>query len=163
MTDFLLGLMMGSPENVVPTTTISVVIVGMLVLAALDVWRREVEDYATAALFGIAVVGAGLEGVHPQQWVGALLAAGIAFTVYLGLGRRGIMGGGDVKLSIVPAFVLGLSNPIIGLWWIACAIVLHQTFFAVNTRLRKAPLALPHVPAMALATLVASIAFPVHI
>jgi Flp pilus assembly protein protease CpaA len=159
----MLELLLGYEGRVVPTVTISVVLVGMLVLAALDVWRREVEDYATIALLAVAVVGMDLEGIVLEQWIGAVLAAAIAFMVYLRLGQRGVLGGGDVKLSVVPALVLGASNPIIGLWWIACAIVIHQAFFVVNARAQKAPLALPHVPAMALAALVSSVAFPVSI
>lgn len=146
--------------NVVPEKTILVVIVAMLVLAAVDVWRREVEDYAIVALLGIAVMGMHLEGIHPQQWLGSALAAGIAFIVYLRLGQRGVLGGGDVKLSIVPTFVLGASNPIIGVWWVACAFLIHQALFVVITRSKKSREAIPHVPAMAAATIVASIAFP---
>lgn len=146
--------------NVVPVTTMLVVIAGMVVLAAVDVWRREVEDYAVVALLGVAAIGLRWEGIHPQQWLGALAAAGIAFVVYLGLGQRGILGGGDVKLSVVPAFVLGAANPVIGVWWIACAILLHQVVFFVTARVRKTREAIPHVPAMAAATMVASVAFP---
>lgn len=146
--------------HTVPAVTISIVVAGMLVLAAVDVWRREVEDYAIVVLLAVAALGMHYEGISPEQWLGAGLASAVAFMIYLGLGQRGILGGGDVKLSIVPAFVLGASSPIIGLWWVACAIIIHQLFFIINTRVQKAPEAIPHVPAMAAAALVASIAFP---
>lgn len=160
MTDALVSLLI-RPENVLPTTAILVVVVGMLVLAAVDVWRREVEDYAVLILLGISVTGMYLEGVQPMQWVGALLSAGIAFGVYLALGMRGVMGGGDVKLSVVPAFVLGACNPLVGIWWVACSILIHQVACVLYTRIRRRRAVLPHVPAMAVATIVASVAFPV--
>ncbi|MFJ2662650.1 prepilin peptidase [Arthrobacter koreensis] len=159
MTDALAFLLI-RPENVLPTTTIMVVVVGMLVLAAVDVWRREVEDYAVVILLGISVAGMYLEGIQPMQWLGALLAAGIAFGVYLVLGMRGAMGGGDVKLSVVPAFVLGAVNPLVGIWWVACAILIHQGICLVYTRIRRRRAVLPHVPAMAAAAIIASVAFP---
>lgn len=159
MTDALVALLI-QPENVLPGTTMWVVIAGMLVLAAVDVWRREVENYAIAALLGIAVTGMYLEGIHPQQWLGAFLAAGIAFAVYLHLGRRGILGGGDVKLSVVPAFVLGACNPVLGVWWVACAVLIHQVIFAVWARARRTREAIPHVPAMAAGTILAAAVFP---
>ena len=154
--DFILGI----EGHVVPVVTIYIVIAGMVLLAVLDVWRYEVEDYATAALLVVAVVGVAVEGILPAQWPGAILAAAIAFMVYLGLGQRGVLGGGDVKLSIVPAFVLGASNPIVGLWWVACAIILHQVMFHFSTRGEAAPKGIPHVPAMAVATVIAAVAFP---
>lgn len=159
MTDVLAQLFIRE-GNVVPATTLLVVIAGMVVLAAIDVWRQEVEDYAVVGLFGIAAIGMRLEGIHPQQWLGAVLAAAIAFVVYLGLGQRGVLGGGDVKLSVVPAFVLGAVNPVIGVWWIAGAILIHQGLFFVASKLQKSREAIPHVPAMAAATMVAAVAFP---
>lgn len=159
MMDVLAELLI-RPGNVLPETTLLVVIAGMLVLAVVDVWRREVENYAVLALLGIAVTGMYLEGIHAQQWIGAVLAAAVAFAVYLHLGRRGVLGGGDVKLSVVPAFVLGAGNPVIGVWWIACAILIHQVIFALHARARKSRDAIPHVPAMAAATIVAAVAFP---
>jgi prepilin signal peptidase PulO-like enzyme (type II secretory pathway) len=159
----MLELIFPQDGHVVPTATITVVIVGLVVLAGIDVWRREVEDYATAGLLLVAIAGVAIEGIAPAQWIGAILASAIAFMVYLSLGQRGVMGGGDVKLSLVPAFVLGASNPIIGIWWIAGAIVIQQLFFYINARVQKAPEPFPHVPAMALATLVATVAFPASI
>ena len=148
------------PENVMPGVTVWVVITGMVVLAAVDVWRREVENYAIVALLGIAVAGMHLESIHPQQWLGGFLAATIAFAVYLQLGRRGVLGGGDVKLSVVPAFVLGACNPIVGLWWVAGTLLIHQAVFVLWTRARGTREAIPHVPAMAAGTVLAAVAFP---
>lgn len=163
-----MNLLIGIPGHVNPTITITVVIAGMLVLAAFDVWRHEVEDVATLALLVVAVVGLGIQGIQPAQWVSGVASAAIAFVVYLYLGTRGVMGGGDVKLSVVPALVLGASNPFLGIWWIGCAILLHQVLiFGVARSMprpagasRVQPMALPHVPAMAAAALIATVAFP---
>lgn len=164
----MLAFFLGPEGHVTPTITIAVIIVGMLVLAIIDIRRREVDDYATAVLLLAAVTGLAIEGIGPAQWITALLSAAAAFMVYLNLGMRGVMGGGDVKLSIVPAFVLGASNPFLGVWWIACAILIHQMLFVISVRSLRAPVgaaralpvALPHVPAMAVAMVVATMVFP---
>lgn len=163
-----MNLLIGIPGHVTPAVTITVVIVGMLVLAAFDVWRHEVEDVATLALLVVAVAGLGIQGIQPAQWVTAVASAAVAFVVYLYLGTRGVMGGGDVKLSVVPALVLGASNPFLGVWWIGCAILLHQLLIFVIARtiprpagaVRAVPMALPHVPAMTAAVLIATAVFP---
>jgi Flp pilus assembly protein protease CpaA len=156
--------------HVTPMITITVVIAGMIILAALDVWRHEVEDYAIVALLVLATGGMLLEGITLTQWLGGILSAAIAFLVYLNLGMSGVMGGGDVKLSVVPAFVLGASSPLLGLWWIAGAVLVHQLLMLLLARrpraalagsMRPAAIALPHVPAMAGAMVIATVAFPV--
>jgi Flp pilus assembly protein protease CpaA len=158
----------GADGHVTPLVTIWVVLVGMLVLAALDVWRQEVEDVAIIAILVLAVAGFTIEGVTVIQWVGGVLAAAVAFLVYLNLGVRGVMGGGDVKLASVPAFVLGVCSPVLGVWWIAGAILIQQVLTLALARRPKAsaagasvvPAALPHVPAMAASMLIAIVAFP---
>ena len=158
MTEALAALLVRSP-TVVPANTLLVVIAGLMLLAAIDVWREEVEDWAIAALLGIAVIGLHLEGILAQQWVGAVLAASVAFLIYLNLGQRGVLGGGDVKLSVVPAFVLGAANPLAGVWWIAGAILIHQALFVIIARTRRSREAIPHVPAMAAATWASTFVF----
>lgn len=153
-----------------PTIAIYTVIVGVLVLAALDIWRREVEDLATVALLGITLAMLAITGINAQQWISAILSGAIAFCVYMLLGMRGVMGGGDVKLSPVPALVLGAASPFLGVWWICAAILIQHAFHLVLARRRRAVLAhgaqadaavLPHVPAMAAAMLVAVGIFPI--
>jgi Flp pilus assembly protein protease CpaA len=153
--------MLLSEGHVMPTVTLTLILVGMLALAALDIWRREVEDWAIIVLFAVAVVGLDLEGITLSQWSAGLLSAAIAFAAYMYLGQKGVLGGGDVKLSVVPAFVLGASHPLMGLLWILFAIVFHEGLMYLNSRVQKEMAAIPHVPAMALAALVASMAFPV--
>lgn len=155
--------------HVAPTVTVLLVTVGMLVLAAADIWRHEVEDWATAALLLVAAGGLIWEGISIQQGITAVLSGAIAFMTYLSLGVRGVMGGGDVKLSVVPALVLGACNPFLGVWWIAASILIQQGFFFVaSRRVRVASGAtsgdafvLPHVPAMAAAMLIAPLLFPI--
>lgn len=157
-----------SSVHVVPTLTLFLVSVGTLVLAAADIWRQEVEDWATVILLAVAAGGMLWEGISAGQWISGALSAAIAFLIYLALGMRGVMGGGDVKLSVVPALVLGAWSPFLGLWWIAASILIQQVFFWVASRnvqsvgssSRTEPVALPHVPAMAAALLAASVIFP---
>ena len=162
-------LLLGPANVVIPTTTILIVIAGMFVLAGLDVWRYEVEDVGIVALLLVGVAGLTQEGILPTQWVSGLLAAAVAFLVYLNLGMRGAVGGGDVKLAVVPAFVLGAANPIVAIWWVACSLLLHQLLIVAARRFtarpatsggaKAAPIALPHVPAMAVSMYVASSLF----
>lgn len=155
--------------HVAPTVTVLLVTVGMLVLAAADIWRHEVEHWATAALLLVAAGGLIWEGISVQQGITAVLSGAIAFLAYLSLGVRGVMGGGDVKLSVVPALVLGACNPFLGVWWIAASILIQQAFFVVaarRVRVSAAPstggaFVLPHVPAMAGALLIAPTLFPI--
>jgi leader peptidase (prepilin peptidase)/N-methyltransferase len=163
MGNLLLGLTLNDEGYVMPTITVSLVLAGMVVLAVLDVWREEVEDYGIVVLAGVAVIGVHLEGIRPEQWLGAFLAAAIAFLVYFDLGLKGGVGGGDVKLSLVPAFALGAGDPLIGMWWIIGSLLIQAVLSSITTRVQKAPAAMPHVPAMALATLILSIAIPANL
>ena len=168
----MLLLMPPSAGFVAPTIAITAALLGMLILAALDVWKQEVEDYATVALFVVIAGSLVIHDVAPAQWVGGLLAGAVAFLVYMNLGLRGVVGGGDVKLAAVPAFALGVSSPIAGLWWITCALLLHQLLIVIARRVsghaeggarasaEAAPIAIPHVPAMALALVSSAVIFP---
>lgn len=160
MFDFL-----GAHVTVLPVYTLLVVTIGMLILAAADICRHEVEDWATAILFLVACAGLLWEGVSPHQWLAGALSGAIAFLVYLALGMQGFIGGGDVKLAAVPALVLGACVPFLGVWWVAASIGLQQVFFIITTRLARPrgfsrgqaaqALVLPHVPAMATVMLIA--------
>ncbi|WP_311245423.1 MULTISPECIES: prepilin peptidase [unclassified Microbacterium] len=162
---------LATPSGVVtiPTITALVVIVGMFVLAGLDIWRHEVEGYATIILAGVAAAGVTLEGISAQQWVAGLISAALAFTVYLALGIRGVMGGGDVKLAAVPAFVLATINPVLGAWWVGVSLLIQQLFFTA-ARLsvrrtagdtRNVTVVMPHVPAMTAGMVIAVSIFPI--
>lgn len=162
------ALLTGPSAASIPTATIAVVFVGMLALAAYDIWRREVEDWATATLALLAVIGLLVEGIDLHQWIGAVLTAAVAFLFYAGLGMRGVMGGGDVKLAAIPAFVLGAANPLFGLWWIVAAIVINQVFLVLVTGPTRrsssssaAVEAIPHVPAMAVSMLVTAMVYAI--
>lgn len=153
----MLGLLPLAASHIIPALTLFVVSAGLLVLGAADIWREEVEDYATVALLLITVAALVHEGISPQQWLAGALSAAVVFLFYLSLGVHGLMGGGDVKLSAVPALVLGASMPLLGLWWAAASVVIQYGFFAVAGRLAPGSTTpgLPHVPAMAVAFVLA--------
>lgn len=161
----MLDFFLPGADDVTPTITLFIAMVGVLVLAGLDIWREEVEDLATIALLGIVVITLAAEGITLEQWTVGIACAALAFTFYLELGIRGVMGGGDVKLAVVPALVLGASVPFLGLWWISVALVVQKLMGAAVVKAAGIPakaIALPHVPAMATATFVSmAIALPV--
>jgi len=162
----MLQLLMG-PDHVFPMLTITAVSMGMLVLAVVDVWRQEVENWATGLLLAITLAGLWLQGIAASQWAGAVLSAATVFTLYLLMGMYGLMGGGDVKLSVVPGLVLGAMHPFLGIWWVAASIAVHQVLFklvAVGARAagdarQRSVEALPHVPAMTAAILFSTLVF----
>lgn len=132
-----------------PTTAILILLVGMTLLAFVDVHRQEVEDWATAVL-GLAVIwGLHFDGISVNQWVWGAVSAAAVFLAYLELGTLGRMGGGDVKLSPVPALVLGAINPLLAVWSVALAFSIQSGFQVVNRFVVKAESpAMPHVPAI---------------
>lgn len=146
-----------------PTLTFILVSVGMLALAVADIIRREVEDFATIALLIVTVGGLAVEGISAEQWASGILSAAVGFTVYLALGTRGVLGGGDVKLSLVPALLLGACNPFLGVWWVAASLLIQHVFFLTArfaTSGESSVVGLPHVPAMTTALMVAWVLFP---
>lgn len=153
--------------HLIPTVTLTVVAVGMLVLAAADVWKQEVEDWATMLLAFVAVAALVAEGIAPQQWVGAILGSATTFALYLLMGLHGYMGGGDVKLAAVPGLVLGAVHPFLALWWVAASVTIQQALFLAIARTSRVATgkpasvvaALPHVPAMAAGILVSTLIF----
>jgi len=151
---------MGAPPTA-PATALTVAIAGMLALAVVDLWREEIEDWATIALAVATVSALAYDGVSAAQWVAAALSAAVVFLAYLELGMRGVMGGGDVKLAAVPALTLGAVSPFLGVWAAAVAILLQQVLLRASTWRARPPAggALPHVPAMAAALIAAAIVF----
>lgn len=161
-------LFLGPANAVAPHVAIAVALVGLFVLAAVDIWREEVEDWATAILLVAVASTLVAIDITPGQWLNAILSAAATFTIYLWLGTKGVMGGGDVKLSLVPALALGAANPFLAIWWIAAAIAMHQVLgYAVSLSVegraikRSQAIALPHVPAMAIAATLATVVFPI--
>lgn len=134
---------------VMPTTAILVALVGMTILAFADVHRQEVEDWATLALAAAVVIALNADGISTVQWTWALLSAAAVFLSYLEMGTFGRMGGGDVKLSPMPAAVLGAMNPLLAIWAVALAFSAQSGFQVVNRHVLKVQsAAMPHVPAM---------------
>ena len=145
---------------IIPVTAFAVLVFGMVLLAVADIRTKEVDPWSTAALAFAAVVALFSDGVTVSQWTSGLISAVLVFILYLEMGMRGKMGGGDVKLSPLPALVLGTISPFLALWAVALAFSLQATLqFAVRPQSSfAAPVALPHVPAICVATTVSAAA-----
>lgn len=138
---------------------VHLVLLALVVAAVIDVSVQWIPDTFTAVA-GAALVLASIHAhITLQQSVDGLLTAAVVFLLYLELGVRGIIGGGDVKLAPIPAAVLGAVNPVLGLWWFVSTIAL-QGLFSLTGKALKQPVGIPHVPAMAL-TFVAASSFAV--
>lgn len=137
----------------IPATALTVLLTGMAVLAVADVLYEKVEDWATG-LLAIAVFAALLyDGVPAGQVIGGLVAAAVVFVLFLEIGVTGRMGGGDVKLSPVPALVLGTISPLLAFWWVGVAFAIQAVaqLAAQPSGQAKTAIAIPFVPAMAIA------------
>ncbi|WP_185204241.1 A24 family peptidase [Glaciihabitans sp. INWT7] len=140
-------------------TAIFVVVVGMGILAIADLRWAEVDNWSTAALSVAVLLALVHDEIVAAQWVSAFLCAGAVFACYLELGVRGNMGGGDVKLSPVPALVLGAINPFLAIWGVALGFCLQAAIHVVSRGSNiAADKPLPHVPSMFVATTVTALA-----
>jgi Flp pilus assembly protein protease CpaA len=134
---------------VMPAIAIFVLLVGMTVLGFIDAHKQEVEDWATLILGSAVIAALRADGISEVQWTWAGLSAATVFLAYLEMGTFGRMGGGDVKLSPVPAAVIGAINPLLAIWSVALAFSIQSGFQLVNQRVFQAKsFAMPHVPAM---------------
>jgi prepilin signal peptidase PulO-like enzyme (type II secretory pathway) len=150
-------------DIVIPTTAFAVSLVGLAVLAFVDVYTRKVEDYATLVLAFAVIFALRHDGISAEQWAWGAASALLVFGTYLELGTSGRMGGGDVKLSPVPALVFGAVNPLLAIWSVALAFSVQSAFQIVNRHGFKNPSpAMPHVPAIFAASL-GSILFGMHL
>lgn len=129
---------------VIPALAILVVLVGMAYQAFVDVFTLTMDDWSTWMLALLSVAALMADGITSQQWLWATLSALAVFLLYLELGACERMGGGDVKLAPIPALVLGAVNPILVIWWVACAFT-AQSYFQLLLRgdSRGEPVALP--------------------
>jgi Flp pilus assembly protein protease CpaA len=144
---------------VMPGVTLFILICAMAVLALADLKWQKVDPWSTAALGAAAVLGLLVDGISATQWILALASAAIAFVIYLELGVHGIMGGGDIKLSPIPALVLGAINPLLALWWLCLAISIQAGIRAVSARPGPGETEeMPHVPAMFYAAVISAVA-----
>lgn len=130
----------------IPELAALVVLAGLAALAFVDVERRTVDPWATALLGWATVFAAAHDGLTAGEWLTGVVCAGLTFLAYLELGVAGQIGGGDVKLAPIPAFVLGSANPLLALWWFAAAGA-TQTMLQLLTSGRRGGF-VPHLPAM---------------
>jgi len=136
-----------------------VVLITLVVAAVIDVCIEWIPDTFTGVA-GVGLVVASFHaGVTWDEYLNGALSAAVIFLAYLELGVRGIIGGGDVKLSVLPAAVLGAVSPMLALWWFVTTIAL-QGLLSLAGRTSRSPAGIPHVPAMAL-TFVAASSFAV--
>jgi Flp pilus assembly protein protease CpaA len=126
-------------------------------MAAIDVWRQKVYDSSLAVLAVVAVLALHHDHISAIQWMWAGLCALTAFLFYLELGAHGQIGGGDVKLAAIPAAVFGAVNPLIAIWWVTATIAAQSVVGLIDRRstARSVPSPLPHVPAMAITSVLA--------
>lgn len=147
--------------NYIPATAVLVLLAGLAILAILDLRRREVDGSATAILGAALAVILVREPLQASQWIFGFASAVVAFGFYLERGRRGRMGGGDVKLIAIPAFVLGLIHPLLAVWGIFVLVFgVQMAVRLVHTLVTRAesttvPEPLPHVPAIFAGTAIA--------
>jgi len=147
--------------NYIPETAVLVLLAGLAILAFLDIRRREVDGSATAVLGAALAVILVREPLEASQWISGFASALVAFAFYLERGRRGRMGGGDVKLVAIPAFILGVIHPLLAAWGIFVLIfgvqMAVRLVHTLATRATKSttPEPLPHVPAMFAGTAIA--------
>lgn len=153
----MVEMFLAPAASVVPAVTLIGVATAMIVLAAIDLWREQLHDLVTVLVLLAALAGLSLEGIAPAQWVGAVGSAVVVFLTYLALGLRGAMYGGDVKLSPLPALVLGAVSPVLAFLWLTSTFAVQTLFHGVAARLQaqpavgpSVPTEMPHVPAMAL-------------
>jgi prepilin signal peptidase PulO-like enzyme (type II secretory pathway) len=150
-------------DIVIPTTAFAVTLVGLAALAFVDVYTRKVQDCATLVIAFAVIFALRFDGISSEQWVWGLASALLVFGAYLELGTSGRMGGGDVKLSPVPALVFGAVNPLLAIWSVALAFSIQSAFQIINRHGFKDPSpAMPHVPAIFAATL-GSVLFGTHL
>lgn len=136
---------------------------GLGALARLDVLTHLIRDRHTAVLAAVtvpAVVWAAWSGVTVYgfpYWAVALAAAVFAFVFLLGVAMvAGFVGGGDIKLSPLPAAVLagtGLMTPFV--WFFLTfgfALIAFLVLKATGSQVKRAPLG----PFMALAAILAT-------
>lgn len=79
----------------------------LLAAAVSDVVRRIIPDWVSLALAGLGLLAGLLRG--PHALLGSAAAALLLFATLALLHRRGVLGGGDVKLASAVALVLPLG------------------------------------------------------
>lgn len=94
------------PNHLTPLIAAAGVLL-LLAAAVSDVVRRIIPDWVSLALAGLGLLAGLLRGPHALLGSGA--AALLLFATLALLHRRGVLGGGDVKLASAVALVLPLG------------------------------------------------------
>lgn len=97
----------------------------LLTASVWDLRKREIPDIISALLFCT-----GLLSFTPDKLAGILLGLPLLIAA---LGKKGGMGGGDIKLTAAAGFVLGLPAGITGLFLgLSVAILYHLTICTIR-------------------------------
>lgn len=123
---------------------------GIGALAAIDYKTRTVKDEHNIVL-AIVTVGLTIYGASQTEWF-TLLTGGIGVIVCFGTFFALIFlthfgSGGDIKLSPIPAFVLGAINPLAGVAWLFVAMIITGISLIIAIKTQKM---LWHLPGFAL-------------
>lgn len=130
---------------------------GLLAFALLVVFFTDLEHHIIPNAITYPGILAGLAlNALSGQWLGALVAAAAAGTVFLLLGvvSRGGMGGGDMKLAAMIGAFLGAPAVIVALF-LAVALGAAAGVVLLALRLRTRKDMIPFAPAMAVGTMIA--------
>lgn len=141
-----------------PIAAAAVIVIGLTVIAAIDVATHKIHGVSTVALGVTAVVVlAMVDRIQPAQWLSAGFAGALAFVLYLEfavMSTDRIFGGsavgaGDIKLIGIPAAVFGASSIVLAVTVLYLGVA-TQTVLA---RGRGNASSTPHGPALAIAAL----------
>jgi prepilin signal peptidase PulO-like enzyme (type II secretory pathway) len=141
-----------------PVAAAAVIVIGLTVIAAIDVATHKIHGLSTLGLgVSAAIVLAVVDRVQPEQWLSAGIAGVLAFVLYLEFAVMSAdrvfggsaVGAGDIKLIGIPAAVFGASSLVLAVTVLYLGVAI-QTVLA---RGRGNTTSTPHGPALAIAAL----------
>lgn len=141
-----------------PVAAAAVLVIGLTVIAAIDVSTHKIHGVSTLALGMTAFLFLALvDRIQPAQWLTAGIAGVLAFLLYLEfavMSGDSVFGGsavgaGDIKLIGIPAAVFGASSLVLAITVLYLGVAI-QTVLA---RGRGTTSSTPHGPALAIAAL----------
>lgn len=102
----------------------------LLAAAAQDIWKMKISNYLVLALLVAAVATAVIVGPQVDLWKNLLILV-IGLAIGTGIFAAGIMGGGDVKLTVAAAVWFLWTDALIMLLLIAFAGVVVVIFSVI--------------------------------
>ena len=141
-----------------PVAAAAVLVIGLTVIAAIDVATHKIHGFGTLALgTSVFVVLAFVDRIQAAQWLTAGIAGALAFVLYLEFAVMtadsvyggSAVGAGDIKLIAIPAAVFGASSLVLAVTVLYLGVAIQ----AVLSRSRGTTSSTPHGPALAIAAL----------